>query len=222
LGIGIQDITPPIENSLGPEYDANGAFVFSVTAGSPAEKAGIKPGDVIAAADGRQIKTAQDLSRLIASIPVGQRLSLSLHRSDKKKTVTAAIADQPPQVPAHQQGRFTAQDDPAAALNQAGEEAKTAVIECRNMRLSGELQTYMASARCSNSQIIAAFQRASYRYMDLIFLMTAKRLELAEKVDSRQLTDAQMQLEYSKFMVRIDDEERQRDKGGAEVTRQDR
>jgi hypothetical protein len=71
----------------------------------------------------------------------------------------------------------------------------------------------MASAECSNPEIVAAFQRAAYRYMDLIHLFTAKRRALAELVDKGTLTEAQAELEAAQFMVRIDDEERQRDRG---------
>jgi hypothetical protein len=118
----------------------------------------------------------------------------------------------PAQPQAGQQGGFPPQNV-AAALKQAGEEAKTAMMECKNKRLSGELKTHMASAECSNPQIVAAFQRAGYRYMDLIHLFTAKRRAVAEQVDKGTLTEAQAELEAAQFMVRIDDEERQRDRG---------
>lgn len=101
----------------------------------------------------------------------------------------------------------------AAALKQAGAEAKAAMVECKNKRLSGELSTYAASAECSNPQIIVAFQRAGYRYMDLIYLLTAKRRALAERVDNGALTEAQAELEAAQLMIRINDEERQRDRG---------
>lgn len=108
------------------------------------------------------------------------------------------------------------QDQPqnaSAALNQAGEEAKAAALECKNKRLSGELPTHVASTECSNPQIIAAFRRAGYRYMDLIYLLAAKRRALAEQIDNGTLTEAQAELEAAQFMVRITDEERQRDRG---------
>jgi hypothetical protein len=114
---------------------------------------------------------------------------------------------------ANQQGGFIAPRSAAEARKQAGEEAKTAMMECRNKRLSGELKTYIASVECSNSRIVAALQRAGYRYMDLIHLFTAKRRALAEQVDKGILTEAQAELDAAQSIVRIDDEERQRDRG---------
>jgi hypothetical protein len=49
--------------------------------------------------------------------------------------------------------------------------------------------------------------------MDLINLMTTKRRELAEQVDNGTLTEAQAELDSAQLMVRIIDEERQRDRG---------
>lgn len=122
----------------------------------------------------------------------------------------------PRPVPAPASTLTVQQDQPlnaATALKQAGAEAKAAMVECKNKRLSGELLTYEASAECSNSQIIAAFQRARYRYMDLIYLLTTERRALAEQVDNGTLTEAQAELEAAQLMVRINDEERQRDRG---------
>jgi hypothetical protein len=101
----------------------------------------------------------------------------------------------------------------ANALKVAGDEARTAMIECKNKRLSGELKTYVASAECSNPRIVAAYQRAGYRYMDLMYLFTANRRESLEQIDNGQLTEAQAQLELAQLMTRIVDEERRRDKG---------
>lgn len=112
--------------------------------------------------------------------------------------------------PTQQNGLVAAQN---AALKQAGEETKTAMLDCKKKRLSGELKTYMASAECSNPRILAAYQRAGYRYMDLIYLLTAKRLALAEQVDKGTITEAQEELEAAKFMIGLVDEERRRDSG---------
>lgn len=105
------------------------------------------------------------------------------------------------------------QPSAAAALQQAAAQANTAINECKSKRLAGELKTYMASAECSNPRIIDSYQKANYRYMDLIFQMTAKRLEMAEEIDQGKLTEAQSQLEFTQFMTGIIDKERQRDKG---------
>ncbi len=120
---------------------------------------------------------------------------------------------QPARPQATQQNGLVTAQNAAAALRQADEEAKTAMMDCKNKRLSGELKTYMASAECSNPRILAAYQRAGYRYMDLISLLTAKRRALAEQEDKGSLTEAQADLEATQFMVSIVDVERRRDNG---------
>jgi hypothetical protein len=84
------------------------------------------------------------------------------------------------------------------------------MIECRNKRLSGELKTFVESVNCSNPKFVAAYHNAHYPYMDLIGLITAKRLEVAEKIDEKKLTEGQAQLENAEFMVHVVNIERQR------------
>jgi hypothetical protein len=108
--------------------------------------------------------------------------------------------------------RLAEQKGSPEAIKQAWIEAQIAIMECKNKRLSGELKTYKVSADCSNPRFIAAFQRAGYRYMDLIFLMAAKRIELSEKIDTGQMTEAQSQLAFAQLMTVIVDKERQRDR----------
>jgi hypothetical protein len=109
-----------------------------------------------------------------------------------------------------QQQAVAARQQYADAIKQAGEETKAAMLECKNKRLSGELKTYVASAQCSNPMMIAAFQKAGYRYMDLVNRFAAKRVELSEKVDNHQLTEAKATLESAEYLSHVADEERHR------------
>ena len=99
LGVAIQNVTPAIAQSLGLDRDhPTGALVASVTADSPAARAGIKQGDVITAAGGHEIKTVHDLPRLVAATPVGSKLELTIVRDGKQKTVEASIGEMPQNV----------------------------------------------------------------------------------------------------------------------------
>ena len=94
LGVAIQSITPTIAKSLGMDPDQPiGALVASVTPNSPAAKAGIKPGDVILSAEGRQIKTVHELPRLVAKAQIGQKFDLQVRRDGKDMTLGATIAE---------------------------------------------------------------------------------------------------------------------------------
>lgn len=99
LGVAIQNVTPAIAKSLGLDPDQpTGALVASVTADSPAARAGIKQGDVITAAGGHEIKSVHDLPRLVAATPVGTKLELTIVRDGKQKTVEASIGEMPTNV----------------------------------------------------------------------------------------------------------------------------
>jgi hypothetical protein len=87
--------------------------------------------------------------------------------------------------------------------------ALSAVKECKVRRLGGELKTYVQSAICSNPGIVQAFSAVNFKHMDLIQAFTAKRLELAEKLDLGQITEAQSERELSDFSKRIRNEKAQ-------------
>jgi hypothetical protein len=81
--------------------------------------------------------------------------------------------------------------------------ALSAVKECKIKRLGGELKTYVQSATCSNPGIVQAFIAVNYKHLDLIQAFAAKRLELAEKLDRGQITEAQSERELLDFSNRI-------------------
>src|SRR2546427_1980395 len=70
LGVGIQPVTPDIAKSFG-RTETTGALVSSVSEGSPAEKAGLKAGDIITEYDGRKAERGSDLPRAVPGTPVG-------------------------------------------------------------------------------------------------------------------------------------------------------
>ena len=71
----------------------NGVLVQEITPGGPAEKAGVKPGDIITAIDGRQIKDGDDLVNEIASRRPGSSVRLGYLRDGKPADVTVTIGD---------------------------------------------------------------------------------------------------------------------------------
>jgi hypothetical protein len=101
---------------------------------------------------------------------------------------------------------------PAQLSAIAKQEATAAVSECDNKRLSGELKTHVAVVQCSNPRIIEAFRRIGFPYMDTVTLATAKRLELAERLDKNQITEGQAQLEMAELKTRIATIERERNR----------
>lgn len=90
LGVAIQPITPELAKSFGLESEW-GALVADVTKDSPAEKAGLKLGDIILEFNGRQIHEFNELPRLVAATPVGTKTSLKLIRDGKPETKEVTI-----------------------------------------------------------------------------------------------------------------------------------
>ncbi len=76
--------------SLGAAY---GLVIESVEPGSPAEKAGLKGGDVITSVNGHPVKTGNDLVNPIATAPIGSKVKLTYIRDRAQKEATATVED---------------------------------------------------------------------------------------------------------------------------------
>jgi serine protease Do len=83
LGVIVQDITPELKTKLGLGTD-EGGLVSDVVSGSPAEKAGIKRGDVILKFDGKSIRSSHDLPFVVASTPIGKMVVVEVMRGDQR------------------------------------------------------------------------------------------------------------------------------------------
>ena len=79
LGVTVQKITPEIAKAFGLE-EAAGALVADITKGSPAEKGGLKRGDIILEYAGKKVKDMYELSRLVASTQVGSTVPVKIYR----------------------------------------------------------------------------------------------------------------------------------------------
>lgn len=92
LGVAIQRVTSDLAQSFGLEKPV-GALVSSVERGSPAERAGILPGDVVLAVDGQSIDANVDLARVIANLRPGQTVLLRVWRQGSARDIRATLAD---------------------------------------------------------------------------------------------------------------------------------
>jgi serine protease Do len=92
LGVLIQKVTPDLADGLGLDR-ARGALVAEVSKGGPAEKAGVKVGDVIIEYEGREVRDSSELPILVARTAVDKKVRLKLLRDRKEITVTAAVGE---------------------------------------------------------------------------------------------------------------------------------
>jgi predicted metalloprotease with PDZ domain len=91
LGVEIQDLTEELREALDIEGDVEGVLVGVVSEDSPAEKAGIKAGDVIMGVDGNDVEDAAELVAIIGKTTPGERVSILLVRDGKEKKVAAIV-----------------------------------------------------------------------------------------------------------------------------------
>lgn len=95
IGITGSDIT---ENTMkaNPTFDLKiGAYVRSVEDYSPAEKAGLKVGDIIIEADGEKVEKMDDLNEVKNSHNIGDKMTLKVYRDGKEFTTELTLAEQP-------------------------------------------------------------------------------------------------------------------------------
>jgi serine protease Do len=91
LGVMIQPVTPELAAQFKMERPI-GALVGEVSSGSPADKAGIKPGDVIVEFNGKEISQVSMLPNLVADTPVGSKAEVTLFRKGALKKLPIIIA----------------------------------------------------------------------------------------------------------------------------------
>jgi serine protease Do len=94
IGVQIQPVTGDIADSLGMK-NARGALVAEPQSGSPAQKAGIKAGDVIVSVNGESVADSRILARRISAMAPGTSVKLGIIRGGKEDTLTLTLGELP-------------------------------------------------------------------------------------------------------------------------------
>ena len=95
LGLQTQAITPRIAKLLSLK-DTNGVVVTGVSSGSAAEQAGLQPGDVLTALDGKPLRSVEDLRNTEGLLPLGSSVRLDVVRDGKSSVVNAVLRAEKP------------------------------------------------------------------------------------------------------------------------------
>jgi serine protease Do len=95
LGVVIQEITPEIAETIGVK---EGILVSQIAPGSPAEKAGLKVGDIIVAIDGEKVREVRELQFRVMKTPPGTEITLTILRGGKEQTIKAKVGEMPEEV----------------------------------------------------------------------------------------------------------------------------
>ena len=92
LGVSIQPLTKDLAKTFKRGDSTTGALVSAVVEGSPADKAGLKTGDVIVEFNGRKIAKATDLPGLVADVPVGRDVPIVVVREGTEMRLSSKVA----------------------------------------------------------------------------------------------------------------------------------
>ena len=94
MGVGLTDVTPALQRSLSLAVE-HGAMVQDVNVASPAERAGLRPYDVIVEVDGRQVVTNEELIRDISARQPGTVVRLGVLRDSRRQNLTVKLGERP-------------------------------------------------------------------------------------------------------------------------------
>ncbi|HVZ44037.1 MAG TPA: DegQ family serine endoprotease [Ramlibacter sp.] len=114
LGVTVQEVNQALADSFNLE-SPEGALVANVEKGSPADKAGLKTGDVIRRVDGQTIVASGDLSAIVSGDEPGQRVTLEVVRGGHRENIAATLGDA-----ADKKATVASSDDQAAEKGKLG------------------------------------------------------------------------------------------------------
>lgn len=93
MGIFVQHLTPELAQAMGYPEDFQGALVAQVNENSPAEKAGLRPGDIITQINNTKITQATQVKITISLLRVGSDAKIMIRRDGKEMTLNAVVTD---------------------------------------------------------------------------------------------------------------------------------
>jgi serine protease Do len=93
MGVFVQHLTPELAQAMGYPEDLQGALIAQVNANSPAEAAGLKPGDIILKINDTTITQATQVKTTVSLLRAGSNAKMTLKRSGKTMTLTATVTD---------------------------------------------------------------------------------------------------------------------------------
>jgi serine protease DegQ len=94
IGIESQDITPELAESFGLAR-SSGAIIAGVVRNGPADRAGIKPGDILLAVAGKPVANTAEMLTAIAQLAPGAKTRMTVMRKDRETTVDVTVGKRP-------------------------------------------------------------------------------------------------------------------------------
>ena len=174
LGVNIQNITPALADSFKLK-DREGALVAEVVPDSPAAKAGLEAGDVIAEVNGREVIDAHNLTLLVTALPPGTKLNLQVIRNGDTKALSAVAGERPGSRKSGRFGSSPAGSDTGALGGVALEDLD------RNVRQQFNLPARLRGALIARVDPESAAARAGIRPGDVVLEVNRRPVGSAEE-----------------------------------------
>ena len=154
LGVRIQELTPEIAKSLGLKNE-EGVLISMVNPGEPAEKGGLKSGDVILEFNGKKIKDVKSLQRTVAESAVESKAKVIVWRNKKRKSFTVKLGELE---------KFNARADDKSDSNKevVSDEVEIDEIGLRLLGLNKETRSKYNISKNVNGVVITAVKRDSF------------------------------------------------------------
>ncbi|MBV8504029.1 MAG: DegQ family serine endoprotease [Paucibacter sp.] len=142
IGVLPDDLSKEVAEAIGLGGKATGSLIRNVTAGGPADKAGLQGGDVVTKIDGQSIENTGELRRAIATVKPGAKVVMQVFRRGAYKNLTVVVAEMPSDAQAlaaeDEEGNKT---ESAAALASLGlEVAELTDAQKKEFKLTGALR----------------------------------------------------------------------------------
>jgi serine protease DegQ len=94
IGVESQEITPELAHSFGLQRDS-GAIIAGVVRNGPADKAGMKPGDILVSVDGKPVRDTNEMLNLIAQLEPGGKATMRVLRKNRESDVAITVGKRP-------------------------------------------------------------------------------------------------------------------------------
>ena len=163
LGARGQDLTPQLAQAFGVDGNS-GLIITQIESGSPAEKAGLRVGDVVVMANEKAIRSARDMHNLVGMHRLGQEITITVFRKGLKRVIPVTIQ---------------AIDVPRLSGGRLHEKLEGAVLgEFRELRLQRETLEYLKIIEIdenSNAEV------AGFEVGDIIFSINKQKTDTFEE-----------------------------------------
>ncbi|HTF14796.1 MAG TPA: DegQ family serine endoprotease [Burkholderiales bacterium] len=165
LGVTIQGVSQELADSFGLKK-AQGALVSAVEPKSPADKAGIKTGDIIVAVDGRAIENSIDLPRIIGESRPGTPVKLKVWRQGETRELNASLGEIPAEKIAKAESELKAKPGKLGLALRALTQEERKQIETEDGLLVEQSEGPAARAGVQAGDVILAFNNQPVRTVD--------------------------------------------------------